>query len=141
MGQTRKQNTVNKPILTHILIGAITALVIGIAGASLMAALIIGERIPIESIKLGIWTILFLSSLCGTLLGIKLANTQALVIGSAISLTYLLALSAINILFFDGTFQGVIVSALVVLAGSAVSIGLTLIGNGQPRRRRKTYSR
>ncbi len=141
MGQTRSQNKGKNSTVSKIAVGTALALLVSIIGAAVLAALTVGEKISTDSIAMWKLALLFLGALCGTLVGTKLADGQALLVGGLICICYLLVLAAINIMFFDGVFQGVMGSVLVALAGGAISIALAVFGKGKSGRRRKTYSR
>ena len=115
----------------------------GLLSALLTAALtsfILNGQIGENSIAVAIFLIRALSVILGCLAGGFLAKGKYLQTVSFITLGYLIALSAVGIVFYDGSFRNFISGVLSVLTGGAVAF-LTL---QRPKRRRHNtvkYSR
>ena len=97
-----------------------------LAGAAVTAWAVIRGTIPEQAIGYGVLIILITGSfLCAQTAWIKIKHRRAMV-GLLSGLVYLLALLAINAMFFGGQYEGVGVTALAILAGSGCSILLGL---------------
>lgn len=123
---------------------ALSALVgLGITGAlsALTAWLILRGLMPEESVGYCAMGILLLSSAAGALTAISRTKRLRFQMGMAAGGIYLLCLLVITALFFGGIYDGVGVTALMILCGSGLVI--LLAPGGQNRagcRRRKKRS-
>lgn len=107
-------------------IGVLISLLITILGATVVAWLILTGRIAEGNIGYGSIVILLLSSGIGAYTAWKLIKHQRLLVCMVQSAVYYLVLLGCTALFFGGQYQGMGVTALVVLAGcgSVILLGL-----------------
>lgn len=112
--------------------GGLTSMGITLAGAMLSAAMISGGRIGEAHVGYCSLIIILLSSLLGSLLAAKLIKHRWVYVCTLTGVVYYGVLLSITALFFGGQYQGMGVTALLVIAGCGVSI---LMGMRGDRRR------
>ena len=86
-------------------------------------------------------TALLISAIMGSIVAWKKARRKRLIISLACGIIYYLILAGFTIVFFDGSFRGLGVTLITILAGSVISVLLTN-GSGKSitgKRRKKTY--
>lgn len=121
-------------------IGTVTAIAIGVAAALIMsfaltmvfASLLENETIPINSgdtVSVGIRV---LASAVGALVAVLLAGKNKLIVGFGCGAVYFILLLIITVFAFGGEYEGFLGSLLTVAAGSAMAIGVTMLGNKKP---------
>ena len=108
-----------------VCIGVLVSLFITLIGAGVISWLLSGEKIPEGTQNYGVVLILLLSSAAGAGTAIAVSKAKRLVVSLLVGGGYYLILLACTALFFDGQYQGVGVTALVILAGC---IGTVLAG-------------
>ncbi len=118
------------------------SLAITVGCSLLFGKLIQMGTLPENSLGYCAMAILFLSAVGGTVLAnAKIKHRQLLVSGLCAGIYYV-CLLAMTALFFGGQYQGMGVTALMVLAGAGVPLLLKGQGRGGKRRKRvKTPSR
>ncbi|MBQ9839106.1 MAG: TIGR04086 family membrane protein [Oscillospiraceae bacterium] len=116
--------------------GVATALTLLLSG--LIAWLVLQERIGESAIGYGAMVVLLLSSFVCGVLASAMVKHRRMVVCLLSGLTYFLCLLACTALFFGGRYQGLGVTALLILAGS---VSAALIDLSRPRKRRKTDRR
>lgn len=120
-------------------IGTIVSLAITILGAALMANLMLSEKLMVESIGYGAVIVILLSSSIGAWLAIGMTKRRKMVVCAGVGGLYYLCLLAITALFFGGQYQGMGVTALLVLGGSLAVGLLSLSGNRTRGKKGKKY--
>lgn len=116
-------------------LGAGISMVVTLLGCSILAWMLDGEKIPESGIGYGSLLILWLSSMLGSMGASVTVKHQLLPVSMLTGVCYFGILLAITALFFGGQYQGMGVTALMVLAGSGCAV-LALI-NGQGRGKKK----
>lgn len=104
-------------IWLSMVFGALTAILISVAGAIVGTALINGGKVSetaYPAISAIIWC---LSSFVGTLVASKTAGQQALLVSGTATAAYMLILTAVQILFFDSQFNEIWKGILICIAG------------------------
>lgn len=111
------------------------SLLITVAGCCIITQLILSESIPRDSIGYTSLVTLLLSSILGTATSWGCIRHRRLLVCGVSGGLYFLALLAVNILFFGGVFDGILVTALVIAGGSMVIwlLGLRQPGRGKTR--------
>lgn len=115
--------------------GAVLALGCTILGSAVLAKLIDLEKLQEESIGYGAMVILLAGSFLGALYAYRKIKRQRAMVCLLTGGAYYLTLLAMTALFFGGQYTGMGVTALTVLAGSAVAI-LMGLGRGSGGKRR-----
>lgn len=117
-------------------VGLLISLVITVAGAAITAWLIASEKIGEGSSGYAVMLILALAAGLGALGAVYFVKKQRLQVCMLTGVSYYLSLLAMTALFFGGQYQGMGVSAIVVL-GICTLIAFLPTKNGQPRGKRK----
>lgn len=123
-------------------IGLAVCIALTLIGAAISASLILNERIGEGAIGYCAIVTLLLSSAAGSWLSAVLVKRRWMIVCMAVGGVYFLTLLGITALFFGGQYQGIGVTALMILGGSG-SVGLLGLrtGSGEKKRRRKYRSR
>lgn len=130
-----KQN--NQGIITGTILGTAVAVASCLLFTAIFSWLVIEGHVKEKSITIGIYMILFLSSLLGVLIAARRLKEKRLVIAIAVSVLYILVLFTLNIVFYDGSFKAVGTNLLTVVIGMAV--GCLPIARKKGRKRIKEY--
>lgn len=123
-------------------LGGCISVAVTLLGSLLAANLISREVIPQSSIGYCSMVILLLSSLLGTAVAVRRIKHRRLFVCAVSCAIYYGLLLASTAMFFGGMYQGMGVTALVVLAGSGIVALLGLKGEkSQSGRRSKIHHR
>lgn len=115
---------------TGILLGAVTALIWSVGCASLLAMLIDKEMLAHTAIGYGAMIILLTASILSSLVAWRNIKHRKAAVCLSAGAAYYAILLAMTALFFGGQYHGAGVTALLVLAGSAIVI-LSGMGKGK----------
>lgn len=129
----KKKNGNGSTLPVGIAMGVGTGIIILLGLSALMAALISGEKMSPGSVGYGVLILLMLSSFCAAAAASAKVKNKRLIVSLVTAAVYLLALLCITALFFDGMYDGVLQTGLVVLGGGAVN-GLLAAGKGSGRK-------
>lgn len=121
-------------------VGLLVGLVVTIAGAALAAWLLATEKIGESSAGYAAMVILALAAAFDALTAVYLIKKQRLQVSMLSGVCYYLTLLAMTALFFGGQYRGMGVSAIIVLAISAI-IAFLPTKNGTARGKRKRVYR
>ena len=128
-----------KPIAVGLAIGCLVSILISVLGAAITANLVLCEKMQTEGIGYAAVIILLMASACGAWLAAALVMRRRLLVCLGVGGSYYAALLAITALFFGGQYQGMGVTALVVLGGCG-AVGLFgLAPKKKTRNRRKNF--
>lgn len=120
-------------------LGLAVSVVLTIVIAVVITYLLLGEKIPESAIGYGSMAILLLSSALGALIAAGTVKRRWMVVCLAAGGLYFLTLLGITAMFFGGQYQGMGVSALLILAGSGAVGLLGLRGERGVGKRHKKY--
>lgn len=120
-------------------LGILVSLLITLAGAALTAWLIASEKIGEGSIGYAAMVILAISSAIGALVAVHLVKRMRLQVCMMTGGCYYLTLLAMTALLFGGQYQGMGVSAIVILAGCALIAFLPAKNRQFGLKRKKVY--
>lgn len=116
--------------------GISTATAMAFLGAAVLAKLLDMEIVMMEKTGYGIMLIHLVSVFAGTKMTLGKAGREGALAAGITGGAYYLLLLAINSLFFGGSFEGLGVTALLVVLGSAAAILTEKKGSGRKGRRR-----
>lgn len=119
-----------------IAVGGLTSLSITLVGVAVLAWLIHKERMAMDSVGYGIMALLLIASFLGAVTAHRKIRRRRMVVCTVSGITYLGMLLCIPALFFGGEYSGVLVTALLVAAGSFCA-GLLGLRQGRGAGRRK----
>ena len=105
-----------------ICLGCGISMILTILGAGLVAKLISIEMIPETSIGYGAMMIILVASICGALIAVHKVKKRMLQVSGAVGMAYFASLLAITAIFFGGQYQGMGVTALLILSGCGVVV-------------------
>lgn len=114
------------PMAAGLALGVGTSMLISLSAAALCAYLIVSEKISVEAIGYCAMLTLALASAAGSWLAASMIKHRWLPVCLGVGGIYYGLLASITILFFNGQFQGMFVTALMVLAGSGCVALLSL---------------
>ena len=120
-------------------LGAAASLLITFAGAALTAWLIVSEKIGEGTAGYAIMVILALASAAGSFVAVHLVKRLRLQVCMLTGGIYYLTLLAMTALLFGGQYQGMGVSAIIILGGCALIAFLPTKNNGFGMKRKKVY--
>lgn len=118
MSKKRRIKGTATAIPTGLAIGGLISLIVTLAGAAATAYLVLNQRIGENGIGYASMIILFLGAVMGAwgaFSSIKKQRLQVCLLSAAV---YYLLLLAITALFFGGQYQGMGVTAIVILIGA-----------------------
>ena len=121
-------------------IGCGISLLLTLLGAGVAAKLIADEILRETAIGYSAMAIILLASACGAAAAVGKVKKRRLQVALLVGAGYFASLLAMTALFFGGQYQGMGVTALLVLGGVAA---VALVGSREkkPRNRRKVRSR
>ena len=99
-------------------LGAVGSLISTVIGAGVFAYMISAEKIPAEAVGYCAMAVLLISSVLGPLIAAGRIKRRRLYVCAISGLIYFLLLLGITALLFGGQYQGMGVTALLVLAGA-----------------------
>lgn len=103
-------------------IGCGISLVLTIIGAGIAAKLISMEVLREEAIGYGAMLIILAASICGAGIAVKKVKKRMLQVCALVGAIYFASLLAMTAMFFGGKYQGMGVTAMLVLAGCGVVV-------------------
>lgn len=106
--------------------GAIVALMWTLITSGVLAWLINGQILQEEAIGYGSMVILLTASILGALLANGKVKRQRLVTCACTGIIYFLTLMALTAMFFGGQYNGIGVTALLILGGSGTAAILSM---------------
>lgn len=121
--------------------GMLVGIGITVIGAAVLAWMMSGEKLSGDGLGYGIIVVLLVSSYVGALIAsnkIKRLRVQMCILSGVV---YYLSLVAVTALFFGGKYQGMGVTAIVVIIG-CVSASITMLSgkkSNKPKIRKKGY--
>ena len=127
-----KKNTASS-IPAGIGIGLLVSMVVTLAGAALTAYLIHKESIPEEGMGYGILLTLLLSAAVGAWVAAKRIQRLRMQMCMLSGFCYYLTLLAMTALFFGGQYNGMGITALVVIGGCG-TVAILGVGGGKHRK-------
>lgn len=116
-------------------VGLLASIFLTVAGSAIVSLLISRETIQENGIGYGAILILLLSSSVGALAAWRCIRHQRVIVCMIHGLCYYLVLLGFTALFFGGQYQGMGVTALVILAGCG-TIGLLGLSGGKKGNRK-----
>ncbi len=118
MSTKRKAELPEKILPIGIALGTVAALIVTMLGAALLSWLISTEKIAQQGMGYGVMIIIFLASAAGAAIAVRLVGRQRMIVCLVVAAAYFLLLLSVTALFFDGQYQGVGVTGLLMLGGS-----------------------
>lgn len=130
-----------KSLPVGIGIGLLGSIGITLCLAAVLAALIARETVAMEAAGYGAMGILLVSAGAGAWISAGLVKRQRLMVCLILGAAYYICLLSATALFFGGQYQGMGVTALVILAGvgAVILLGLKREGSGSKRRRKQGF--
>lgn len=130
-----------KSLPVGIGIGLLGSIGITLCLAAVLAALIARETVAMEAAGYGAMGILLVSAGAGAWISAGLVKRQRLMVCLILGAAYYICLLSATALFFGGQYQGMGVTALVILAGvgAVILLGLKGEGSGSKRRRKQGF--
>lgn len=123
-------------------VGSLAALGITFVGSALAGYLVSSERLPESAIGWCAMVILLVSSVLSAAVAVRKIKHRRVYVCALSGVIYYGVLLAMTALFFGGQYQGMGVTALVVLAGCGIVVLLGLRGEkGGKYRKRKNRHR
>lgn len=104
-------------------VGWIASAVVTLLGAMIVAYLLDSGKMQMSGIGYGTMIILLAGAIFGAVLAFRCIRRQRLVVCLLSGAVYFLSLLALTALFFGGQYEGIGVTALVIL-GASLAVGL-----------------
>jgi putative membrane protein (TIGR04086 family) len=120
------------PMVAGLAVGVALSIGITMVLAGLTAHFVLSETISENAIGYAAMAALYLSAALGSLIAARMIKRRRMVVCLATGGIYFLTLLGMTALFFGGQYQGIGVTALVVLGGSG-TIGLLGLRQGKGR--------
>ena len=121
----RNNNAVAQKGAKPIFIGVVISVLVGLLGTVLVAFLLGQGSVTEKSVGLCTKIITFVSAFLGSLVCVSQMNEKIMLYAGICNGVYFFLLAALNILAFDGRFNGVIIYVVLFLFSVAIS---SLIG-------------
>lgn len=129
----------SKPMAVGLAVGCVFALILTLLGAALSANLVLSGKLQVQSIGYAAVVILLLASSMGSWISAIMIKRRWLVVCLGTGGSYYLMLLAITALFFGGQYQGMGVTAMLVLGGCGAVGLLGLKGERGAGKKTKKY--
>lgn len=126
-----------RTIPVGIAFGLLVSLTVTLVGAALLAYLVASEKIGADGIGWGAMVILAAASALGTWTAVARIRRRRLMVCGISAASYYLLLLGMTALFFGGQYEGMGVTALMVLTGSGIVLILGMVGKKGSKRSRK----
>ena len=120
-------------------IGGLISLIVTFAGAAATAYLVFNQRIEANGIGYASMIILFLGAVMGAWGAFSCIKKQRLQVSLMSAAVYYLILLAITALFFGGQYQGMGVTAIVILIGALTVALFPAKGTAKFRFKKRAY--
>ena len=117
----------SKPMAAGLALGTVVSFLLTLVGAAVIANLILSEKLAEEAVGYGAVVVLLLASAIGAWLSAILVKRRWMLVCLGAGGIYYLLLLSVTALFFGGQYQGMGVTALLVLGGSG-AVGLLGLG-------------
>lgn len=142
MVSMKKGNGRAQPMPVGLGVGAVVATGVTLLSSALLANLVLSQKLSEGALGYGVMVVLLLSSALGSWIAAKLIKRRWMIMCFGAGGSYFAILLAMNALFFGGQYQGVGVTALMILGGSG-AVGLLGLkqGTGSFKKRAKLHSR
>ncbi len=121
------------PMAGAIGIGTGISFLITLAGAAILAAMIEQGTVAQNGIGAGAMVILVVGAALGALVANLLCPGKRLAVCGLTALGYYLSLLAMTALIFGGQYEGMGVTALMILLGAALTLLPALMGKGRKK--------
>lgn len=115
-----------------IAIGTAVALILSFVIVTVFASLLEKETVSIGSAGTVSGIVRVLAPAVGALSAILLAGKNKLLVGFGSGAAYFMVLLIVTVFAFGGEYEGFLGCLLTVAAGSALAVGVTMLGNKKP---------
>ena len=109
--------------------GLAVSILVAVICCGVLAYLILNEKMDEGSVGYGAMVILVMSSGLGTWVATKCIKSRQLFVCGLFACCYFLTLLSVNALFFGGQYQGMGVTAGMIMAGTSCSFLILIAGN------------
>lgn len=140
MVTSRKPTGTASSIPAGLAAGCAVSLGITMLAAALLAKLVDAEKLPWENVGYGIVVLLVMASFLGSITAYGRIRRQRLMICLISGMIYFGILLSLTALFFGGQYEGVGVTAVLVMGGSGAA-GLLGLREGKGRSKRRIRGR
>ena len=120
MHMNKKVKGITMGVPVGLAIGVLISLIITLAGTALASYLLVKEKIGEGTIGFAAILILSIAAIIGALCAVSVVKRLRLQVCLMTGAGYYLSLLALTALFFGGRYQGMGISALIVLGGCAL---------------------
>ncbi len=131
MAMKRRKSGKELPMAGAIAIGIFGSLILTFLGAALLAYLIGKGSVMQSGISFGCMIILAASSSFGAFLASGLFKRRKLMVCGITAAGYYLSLLAMTAMFFEGQYNGLGITAIMVLLGAGTALLPVLLGKGK----------
>ncbi len=131
MKEKRRIHTQNGSIPVSLLAGAFGSLSATLVFSAIGGKILDSGAVKQESLGYLAMAVLFLAAMTGSVIAMKIARKSKLLVSALSAASYYLVLLAITALFFDGQYQALGVTALLILAGALAPALLSGMENGK----------
>lgn len=131
-----RKNLMIGSMVSSVGIGAIVCMTVTLLLTAIVAVLIGTEKIPVSTADYCVLMIVLMSAITGSMVGAGKVSHKRLYASVLIAVSYLLILLSITAMFFEGQYNGVGVTALVIISGSIVAILVDRKGEKRSKKRR-----
>ena len=135
----KKVTGTSKSMAAGLAVGTLVSLLITLFGAAVIANLVLSEKMVSQGIGYGAVLVLLLASATGAWIAAAMVKHLWLVVCMGAGGSYYLMLLAITALFFGGQYQGMGVTALLVLGGCSAIALLGLRGERSGVKKARKY--
>lgn len=119
------KNTMNSKLGTHyakaIAASSTVSIALMLLLCTLISSLIINGRMKVESMRYAVMAILMLVSAVGALVAAAKISEKRIIVCILSGASFFAELLCITALFFNGVFEGIGVTAMVILGGSIIA--------------------
>ncbi len=127
----RKKSGKELPVAGAVTIGILGSLLLTLLGAAVLAYLIGSGTVAQTGMGLGSTVILIISTALGSLVATGIHKHRKLMISGITAAGYYLSLLAMSALFFEGQYEGMGITAIMVLLGAGIALLPVLLGKGK----------
>lgn len=135
----QKPSGTSKSMPAGIAVGWLVEMLTATGMCTLLAMLILGEKMDWSTIGYGVMVILFASSYLGSEVACNLIARRKMMVCALSAVTYVITLLAANVLFFDGRVSAIWTPTLLTAGGAAAAAVTHPMRKGERRRKKKRH--
>lgn len=126
-----------KSAVAAVSIGAVISIVLMLIGTMIIALLVMNETMTEKAIGYGVLAVTLIATFTGAYVALTIYKKKYLITSMSVSIVFALILLSLTALFFDGQFNGVPATLLVIICGGVSAMLVAGKGRHRTKQHRK----